>query len=101
MSNDKQKLVTGEDRDELKLQCVDFDNVTDLDSENFSIESGKKYFMIKNENNANIILEVKPARGTEFVSTTFYPGWNIEMVKEIKTNTVLTAEEIANIKWGR
>jgi hypothetical protein len=74
-----------------------FGDIADLDTDNFSI--GGKAFMIKNENDAEVELEVMPARGDAFVSTKFYQGWNLELVKEVKKNTVLTTE-LDNLKWG-
>ena len=73
--------------------------ITDLGTADFTL-SGNKVFVIKNENEDAVSLEVMPADGTAYVATKFYPGWNMELVKAVKTNTTLTAGELANLKYG-
>ena len=41
-------------------------------------------FAIKNISEDNLMLTVRLYGMTEFIKTVFYPGWNIELVCEIK-----------------
>ena len=43
-------------------------------------------FLIKNDGADTVSLEVKYANGTEWISTKFLPGWNVDQIKAIKTN---------------
>lgn len=45
------------------------------------------YFLVKNITDNNIAIEVRPAGQSEFVSTVLYPGWNPELISEIKNVT--------------
>lgn len=45
------------------------------------------YFLIKNITEENISLEVRPAGQEDFITTVFYPGWNPEIIAEIKNVT--------------
>lgn len=63
-------------------------------SEDFSIE--RKYFLVKNDGEENVKLEVRLANMTEFVETIFAPGWNPELVSEIKKDTSITYD----LKYG-
>lgn len=45
------------------------------------------YFLVKNITNNNIAIEVRPAGQSEFVSTVLYPGWNPELISEVKNVT--------------
>ena len=57
---------------------------------NFSIDDGygdKVPFLIKNVGEDNITVNIVPAGGTEPVSTVMYPGWNVELIKEIRDNS--------------
>ena len=78
------------------LQVSMFGAVTGLDTADFSLP-GNQQFQIKNEGTAAVTLEVIPADAeTEtFVSTSFDPGWNVEIVRKIKTNTTSMT-----LKWG-
>lgn len=60
-----------------------------IPSGTFSIddEYGDKVpFLIKNIGDDNVTVSIVPAGGTEPVSTVVYPGWNVELVKEIRDN---------------
>ena len=63
-------------------------------SEDFSLE--RKYFVVKNEGE-DVTLEVRLTNNEEFIQTTFYNGWNVELVSEIKAH-----EDAASLdlKWG-
>lgn len=41
-------------------------------------------FAVKNISEDNVILNVRLYGMTEFIETVFYPGWNIELVCEVK-----------------
>ena len=73
--------------------------ITNLGTADFTL-SGNKVFCIKNENDDAVSLEVKPADGSDYVATKFNPGWNIELVKAVKTNTVLTSDQLSKLKYG-
>jgi hypothetical protein len=79
-------------------QVAAFDTM-DLSEANFKTE-GDHNFQVKNEGDDNVTLEVIPAAAavdsTTFISTVFYPGWNPEIVREVKKNTT---EGLA-LKWG-
>lgn len=45
------------------------------------------YFLVKNITDNNIAIEVRPAGQSEFVSTVLYPGWNPELISEVKNVT--------------
>ena len=42
------------------------------------------YFLVKNITDNNITIQVKMPGANDFISTVFYPGWNVELVEEIK-----------------
>lgn len=44
-------------------------------------------FLVKNITEKNISLEVRPAGQEDFITTIFYPGWNPEIIAEIKNVT--------------
>ncbi|MBN2660803.1 MAG: hypothetical protein JXR54_06010 [Tannerellaceae bacterium] len=85
--------------DVVSLQAGMFEAITNLDSADFKLE-GEQAFQVKNENDTEVLLEVLPASGTDYVAMKFYPGWNVEIVKAVKQNVVLTADERANLKYG-
>lgn len=80
-------------------QITNFGAVTNLDTADFTL-TGNEIFVVKNDNEAAVTLEVMPADGDAYVSTSFAPGWNMELVKAIKTNTTITSTERGNLKWG-
>lgn len=67
--------------------------VIDL-TDDFSIE--RKYFLVKNDGSDDVTLEVKLANTDEWIETTFYVGWNVELVKAIKAKTNTSY----NLKYG-
>ena len=71
-----------------------FGKVTNLASKNFKLSQNAP-FLIKNDNADEVILEVMPRHGTAFVSTKFAPGWNPEIVTEIKK-----ASAKGDLLWG-
>jgi len=73
--------------------------ITDLETANFQVENGQ-LFNIDNENETAVVLSVKLARMETFVSKKFLPGPNPFLIKEIEANVVLTAPELALLKYG-
>jgi len=69
---------------EVNLQVSYFGSISNLASQNFSLTNYKP-FLIKNDGDDNVTLEVKPYKGSAWVETVFAPGWNPEIVKEIKS----------------
>lgn len=59
----------------------------------FSIS--RKYFLVKNDGEDDVTLEVKLANTDEWIETTFYVGWNVELVKAVKAKT-----GTYNLKYG-
>ena len=54
-------------------------------------------FLIKNDGTDNVTLEIKALQsGEAWVSTIFTPGWNVEIIREIKAN----ATAGLNLKYG-
>lgn len=53
-----------------------------------NIEAGNFDFyrgvLIKNITEENITLEVKLIGMTDYITTIFYPGWNVELVQSVK-----------------
>jgi hypothetical protein len=71
--------------DNIVIQIGDAIAVPNLASADYEPTSGIP-FLIKNDGADTISLEVKYANGTEWISTKFLPGWNVDQVKAIKTN---------------
>lgn len=63
-------------------------------SDDFSLD--RKYFLIKNEGE-DLKLYVRLANNEDFVETTFYNGWNVELVAEIKAHDDAAT---LDLKWG-
>jgi len=78
----KTQVVAGSNT--VSLQVPNFGAVTDLETDNFSLPDDAP-FVIKNDNDEPVTLEVIPAGGSAFVETVMAVGWNPEIVKEIKT----------------
>lgn len=69
--------------------------VPSLAAANFKLDGGLT-FQVKNDTDTAVELEVKLGSMTTFVKTFFQPGWNPEIVKEIKV--VATAGLV--LKYG-
>ena len=67
----------------------------ELQDSNFYLADGQP-FNVKNDGDESISLEIKLAGMEDFIETTFEPGWNPEIVREIKK----TSLENLNLKWG-
>lgn len=70
--------------------------VTGLAAANFKLADGN-CINLKVEGVDPVTLEVKLAGDDEFTETTFEPGWNPEIIKEIKAKA---AAADYNLKWG-
>lgn len=64
----------------------------DIPAGDFQISQGQNPALIKNITNTDLVLEVKLARNSDYVSTVFYPGWNPELVVAIKGVTENTLQ---------
>lgn len=71
--------------DNIVMQIGNAEAVTNLATQDFVPTTGTP-FLIKNDGDSAVTLEVKYANGTDWVSTVFQVGWNPDMVKAIKTN---------------
>jgi hypothetical protein len=80
----------------VSLQVALF-NILDISTADFSIEGNKKFY-IKNEGTVAVSLEVIPAASEEdtYVTVSFEPGWNLEIVRKVKTNT----GTLPTLLWG-
>lgn len=58
----------------------------------FFIGKGRNPVLIKNITDDNITIETRLYNDTDFVTTVFYPGWNPELVAELKNVTVNTLQ---------
>lgn len=83
--------------EQISAQVSNFGPITGLTDGNFSLSNGSA-FLIKNDGTADVELEVLPAGSDDgvFVTTKFAPGWNPEIVKEIKA----TSLAMLNLKYG-
>jgi hypothetical protein len=75
-------------------QVSKFGGITGLDEGDFVLSDGAA-FLVKNDNDEAVTLEVLPVKGTAWVETKFAPGWNPELVWQIKQNATAT-----NLLWG-
>lgn len=75
------------------------DVIPNLATVNFTL-AGDVPFCVDNENDAPVTLSVKFAEMTTFVSKVFQVGANPYLIKEIAANAVLTAGQIALLKYG-
>lgn len=41
-------------------------------------------FLVKNITEDNISIQIRPAGQEDFIETVLYPGWNVELISEIK-----------------
>lgn len=60
----------------------------DLTDQDFTLEEGSNFY-IKNEGSDPVLLDVVPAGNADgdFIQTTFFPGWSVEVVKRIKQSS--------------
>lgn len=58
----------------------------------FFIGKGRNPVLIKNITDDNITIETRLYNDTDFVTTVFYPGWNPELVAELKNVTANTLQ---------
>lgn len=81
--------------EQVSAQIGRMGEIINLAQQNFSLNDGQ-VFNIKNDG-VSLTLEVRLAgmKEDEFISTTFQPGWNPEIVKEVKKTSDYT-----NLKWG-
>ncbi len=89
-----------ETRAEVKtsLQIAVMGVVTNLATADFKIDvvKGPEYFLIKNDTSATVSLQIKPMKGDSWITTNFDPGWNPELVREIKLNATVGLD----LKYG-
>lgn len=75
------------------------DAITGLAANDFKLPNDDP-FCIDNENESAVILEVKFYGMDAFVSKKIYPGPNVFLLKAVKKNMLLSAPELANLKYG-
>ena len=68
--------------------------ITGLQDSDFSLADGQP-FNVKNDGTESVSLEIKLAGMEDFIETTLEPGWNPEIIKEIKQSSL-----DLNLKWG-
>lgn len=64
----------------------------DIPAGDFSIGKGNNPVLIKNITDNNITIQARLYSDTDFVTTIFYPGWNLELVAELKGVTANTLQ---------
>jgi hypothetical protein len=76
--------------------------LTGLATGDFTLASGDQFrnFNVINENTDPVTLEVKFAAMTTFQACVFQVGPNPYLIKAVKANAVLTAPQIALLKYG-
>lgn len=72
-------MITNREGNAVSLQIGTMGNIM---GNNFTLPNGV-YFLVKNITEENITANVKLANSDVMVSTVIYPGWNVELVKEI------------------
>lgn len=72
-------MITNREGNAISLQIGFIGNIK---GSSFTLPNGV-YFLIKNITENNITVDVKLANSDGFISTVMYPGWNVELVKEI------------------
>ena len=55
-----------------------------IPSGDFKVAKGHNPVLIKNITDDNVECQVKLVRSEDYITTIFYPGWNPELVVEIK-----------------
>lgn len=73
--------------------------ITNLATANFSLAG--KGFGVDNENDDAVFLEVKFMNSDTFINKKFQPGPNPYLIKEIKQNILLTADQLGKLKYGQ
>ena len=70
----------------------------DISAGDFRLNDGNYVFNIKNDSEIPVVLNVQlpGMEDGEFVATTFYPGWNPEIVKTIQADANVSTD----LKWG-
>lgn len=83
--------------DMVSAQIGKMGSISNLNNANFALSDGQ-IFNIKNDGTQYIDIDVSLAGMStgEFVTTRFFPGWNPEIVKEVKQTSLIGF----NLKWG-
>lgn len=81
-----------------KLQAVESLNTTDFDWRDD--DNQQVPFLIKNDGDDDIMLEVMLWDDTQYVETLFTAGWNPELVRSIKSDATMTTGTY-DLKAGR
>lgn len=69
---------------DLLINSLQVSKLNDIPAGNFN---PGVYFLVKNITDNNISIQIRPAGQANFVETILYPGWNPEIVSEIKNVT--------------
>ena len=78
--------IINPDGNVVRLQVSNF-GILDISESDFSFENDRP-FLLKNDNNASIALEVMPAGGDQYVETVFGVGWNPEVIISVKAKAL-------------
>lgn len=68
--------------------------ISGLDTSEFALNGSA--FLVKNDGAAAVSLSVKYAHNDSFITTSFSPGWNPDVIVAIESN-----EEIMTLLWGQ
>ena len=69
---------------DLLINSLQVSKLNDIPTGNFN---PGVYFLVKNITDNNISIQIRPAGQANFVETILYPGWNPEIISEIKNVT--------------
>lgn len=87
--------MNNRDGKQISAQVSKMGEITINQGENFVLEGHP--FQLKNDSESSVTLQVNlygMEEGT-WISTIFYPGWNPEILRAVKADSINTA-----LKWG-
>lgn len=70
--------ITSKNGEPVSLQITHLENVSG------HVGTEIKGFLVKNNTDASVSLNVRMHGAKDFITTTFYPGWNPEQLDEIE-----------------
>jgi len=85
-SGAQKSQIVNPDGEIVRLQVSNF-GILDISESDFSFENNRP-FLLKNDNNASVTLEVMPAGGDEYIETVFGIGWNPEVIISVKAKAL-------------
>lgn len=93
--NHLKKMTDTRSGEQASIQIGVMGEIIDLEMGNFSLPDGQ-CFNIKNDSDQPVQLTVQLAGMEEFITTTFYVGWNPEIVKVVRMGSTTND----SLMWG-